>query len=309
MPETSRNIARLLRTDSFLNWCGPFGVSDSVIGAIDGLYGEPEKSLETRSGGQWLIHERAGFSVPFFLEEDRKMPRHGFCAVYYKKDKPITLFLGSLDGRLTFSYTVKELSENVLEQRRFFAWPPRRLAEGEGERYGQDVGFYSAMGITASVAAAFFVGSFSENVNEFNGFLRDVPPITWLFMCVGFAGSIFGGVEVAKRIGKKLGPVADRFRTRNLPGVAFSYLYGDEASNAVLEERSTLEEELRKTRLYEKFIEADVPISKPLFLEVYRAMQSVNREKIVSLSDYLARHPEKIPLEKVVNVFSSVEGL
>lgn len=93
MPKTNRNIAKLVRnSDGFLfNYLGDRELSPGVMTSVFDLYGTHVKNIGTRKWS-WQIHEKENFSVPFFLEEEKVEPSDRFCAVYKRKDKPVTLF-------------------------------------------------------------------------------------------------------------------------------------------------------------------------------------------------------------------------
>src|SRR3989338_4451695 len=121
-----RNIAELARNSHSIRYEEVGYVSGEVVAAINRMY--PTK-IDTRlkfrdsRKGSWSFHQR--MPMPHFLEGERD--EDVFCAVYEKDGKPRTLFMGALDDLAYAGFTADELSNRVLEQRRWFAWPPRKL--------------------------------------------------------------------------------------------------------------------------------------------------------------------------------------
>ena len=310
MPNTDRNIAKLVRnSECFLfDYLRVQELSPGVIRSIADLYGTPIKSIGTKKG-KWHVHERKGFSVPFFLEEERVEPSDRFCAVYERKGKPTTLFLGDLEERTIVDKTVEELSKKVLEQRRWFAWPLRKLVEENDKNYGISRGFSFAVMVPSVLLVDGVVSIMSGNnyqgmFNYFKSF-EFSPLVSGMIMMGSFAGLLAPSV-ILGRFGEKIGSLADAKRVKNLPQQALSFLYGQEAERFVFDENVTSQDELRKTELYERLSGSGVNVSKPCFAEVYYMMQTVNRDNIGTLNEYLKQNKvESVPLEKVVNVFSS----
>ncbi|MEK6855176.1 MAG: hypothetical protein AABX73_03055 [Nanoarchaeota archaeon] len=309
MPNTDRNIAKLVRnSECFLfDYLRVQELSPGVIRSIADLYGTPIKSIGTKKG-KWHVHERKGFSVPFFLEEERVEPSDRFCAVYERKGKPTTLFLGDLEERTIVDKTVEELSDKVLEQRRWFAWPPRKLVEENGKSYGTGKGFSFAVMVPSALLVDGVVSIMSgDNYQGVFNYLKSFKssPLASGMIMMGSLAGMLASIELLGRFGEKMGPLADAKRVENLPQQALSFLYGQEAERFVFDENVTLQDELRKTELYGRLSSSGVNVSKHCFAEVHYMMQTVNENKVSALNNYLQQNKETIPLEKVVNVFSS----
>lgn len=277
-----KNIAALLR-----DYIGEYTRNE-----IAELYPH-HRTLDTKKG-IWQIHERESFAMPFLMEEDRTEPKDGFCAVYYnKKGESNSLFRGDLNDRRTVDTTIDEASKNVIEQRRFFAWPPKGLTPREGRDYFVIKGGLATIGSALSAMPIFYFSG--------NGGLAIGIQVGGIFLFMGGSGLI------GEIFGKKIGEAADKRRVKNFPNEAFSYLYGEDARNAIYTEHRTLQDETRKTRLYQELRKAGYDVSKPFTKQIYDAMQSMEKHSnVIKLTDYLKHQKEpKVPLETAVKAYKA----
>jgi hypothetical protein len=276
-----RNIAMLMRD------CGLKYYSDNVMSAIPKLYPCNVARIDTRKG-RWNIYTREGFVLPYFMEEEK--PKNGFVAVYERNGKPQTLFSGELEDIVKVEFTAKEFTRNVLEQRLFFAQPPRYRTEERIDDYYRPLVVF------------FFLGSMIAGlgVSLFTGTLVSALVCATFGTIDGLVGLTYVELGLARREGRK----ADKKRVQGLLPEAASYKYGNEAREKIIEEYDLLQDEQRKSKLYAKLGNNGLDISKKYFVKIYQFMQTRN---LTGIRDYLSQNPQEpqVPLEQIVNVFST----
>ncbi|MBI2128999.1 hypothetical protein HYU07_02060 [Candidatus Woesearchaeota archaeon] len=314
---SDNNIAQLVREPYFMR----------SLDSIPILYNPPSRKLDTGKG-QWEIHEREKFEIPFFSDNESQIASDGFCAVYInKKGKPQTIFLGNLDdiasdeSRGIVDSTAIELSKKVLEQR-LFSWPPRGLDVANGDDwcilnvllgmvvvgsgilidgavagYGNSSGKFEYMSIISKV-----VKLENENPNAASTFL-------W-----SLSGALLalGGLGLAS-LGKKVGEFMDHIRTKNLPKEASSFKYGYDAMGSVSKEQETVKRENEMRTLYNELQNSGYSVPKPLITEIYDAMKKIDErdsDKIISLRDYLIQEKEVcvLPVDVLTKAYVTATG-
>lgn len=257
MPTQSqtRNIAQLSR--------GLYGLGchSDVNKLVQELYGEPVRTLPTQKG-EWRFYERTNYSIPTFLEEERQPPINGFCAIYrreHKNDVITTMFMGNLEDRAVVDSVADELARNVLEQRKWFAWPPYGLTESSGGRYGNLRGMTGLW--VLEIGTVYFGREEQWFINASNSLFEYGKGLGLLAAVVI---PMIGGIIVGSFVGKRLGKRADKMRVKNLPEEAYSFLYGKEAEKAIEDEGRIVSDEAIKERSYRLFRETlhlDIPKS------------------------------------------------
>ncbi len=90
------------------------------------------------------------------------------------------------------------------------------------------------------------------------------PVILLLFACTNAPGGI---------IYEFLGKWADKRRTKNFPEEAIPFLFGKEALDQILAEYKFIEEEKKKTVLYEQLTRLGLNTSKDNFEQIYDEMR------------------------------------
>lgn len=301
----NRNIAQLAR-NSYFNLLGH--VNETVIAAIPELY-DSVRPIDTKKG-TWRIYKRR--DLPHFLEEEKGSD--GFCAVYEKNGEPRTLFLGKLEDVEYVDFTANELSRGVLEQRRWFARPPKQLTAINGTHYGTKkasavlvlamIPIAADIGITIynKLTGNFAYDSVVESISDYY-FSQGYNPI---FTIGGPLSLVSGSLLGSGLVGGRLGKVADRIRIKNLPERAFSFLYGPEAEQAILKDHATMREEIRNIQLHEELRRNGIDISKTFFLLLDKAMRA-SQGDVAAVLTHLKQNPNDlgIPLERLVKVYSS----
>ncbi len=309
-----KNIVSLVKNSN--SRYGNIGyVNTKVIEAVPKLY-KFARALDTKKG-QWEIYERR--FLPHFLEEEQRSS-DGFCAVYKRKGKPRTFFIGRLEDVVHLNSTTDVLSQRVLEQRRWFAWPPRNLTAKTGAIYGLNMAnaftmlgigaFLIDMGISfyGKTTGSFEYESLLDKFVKYAGPEKENLPLMIAGSIVGVLGLIFINNFGFSYIGQKLGKIADKIRIKNLPNKALLFLYGEEAEKVILEDYPIMQEELRKTKLYEKLRGFGVRISKQYFVVLDRAMRTNAKDRVMELLEHLKQSPSElqIPLERLVEVYSEI---
>jgi len=315
--DEKRNIASLLRSGSHypvgdVNRAGELGarITDTMVDLYDG----PRTFFSTQKG-RWDIQTRMDFSIPFFLDEENKEQGDGFAAIYLQKTKdghhdPITLFRGRLGDIEDLRLDTEELTKKVLEQRTWFAWPPRDLTAENGSLYGAQCG---ALALPLSIMAldlavqqyGYATGNFTYHTLATKLVKGEWGSDTALRL-IGASYMMVGGITLALRMGQDLGVKADQKRVKNLSPRAVNYQFGKEAIAGMDKEAFVLKDEIRKAALYQEIQKAEVQISKSCFSQVYELMRNVSLQSLGRVTHYLKQNAptQQIPLEKIVNVFS-----
>ncbi|MDO8740161.1 MAG: hypothetical protein Q7J54_01150 [Candidatus Woesearchaeota archaeon] len=296
------------------------------LDSIPTLYTLPLRKLDTRKG-QWEIHEREKFVIPFFLGNENQSALDGFCAVYFnKKGKPQTIFLGNLDdiasdeSRGIVDSTAIELSKKVLEQR-LFSWPPRGLDEKNGEDWcisnGLLAGLIAGSGILIDGAVAGYGNSsgrfeYTSMISKLTK-LANENPNTLPILLWSMAGILFSlGSLGLIGMGGKIGKFMDNIRIKNLPKESRSFSYGHDAVDSILHEQETVKRENEMRTLYNELQNSGYSVPKPLITEIYDAMKAIDARdscKIISLRDHLAKKaPIDLPVCTLTNAYLAATG-
>ncbi len=305
-------------------------VKQQTLDAILSLYPPPSifgfdgiRLKGLRKNSYWEINERKDFSVPFFLEEERK-ELNGFCAVYRKNGVAKTLIRGEFEinsktaaieshrqlNRMDVSRTIDVLTNKVLEQGRF-SWPPRGLNAENGSLYGFERAGLGLCGLFSLASVDIGVSLFSD----YDSLLLKTGQYAVLFVLAAIASvplSIIGGSYIGNTLGKR----ADLKRVRNLPKAAFSFTYGREAEAEIHNEYVLVQNELRKTRFHELIHDMGFPVSKKYSLGMYNFLMEADlREK--SAKEYLetkvylekyAKDEVMVPFPVVADAFMQVKN-
>lgn len=202
--------------------------------------------------GFWVLYKRQGFAMPRFLEDDKKEPLSGFVAVYYDNGEPRTLFSGNETNRKAIVPAMRELTDKVLEQRDWFAWPPKKLTKDDAQRWGHSIAEYGLILGAGFLAVDFAVNYFSKlHGNDYHGLAYKVfdsftnYPAKTALVALSAPLLLF---PIFEFFGKRLGSFADRIREKNLPK---QFLYGEKAEKAIMDEYRTLLDQRKLSAFYE----------------------------------------------------------
>jgi hypothetical protein len=280
-----RNIAQLSRNGgSFYSDNEGLGTIDqSTLEAIKLIYTSLRITLETRKG-EWQIYARAGDNVVPFLEREKPEIGHNFIAVYYRDGDARTMFSGEYDEITEIKTVAKELSDKVLEQRKLFAWPPKKLIEEFGNFYGFKKG---GMGFLSSILLESAIGQLTkyESLHEkWANYCQSSGIDEGIMISIVVSGVILGATissAIGTRVGEYLGRVADEYRQKNLPE---KYKYGREVEDAVWKEYSEMKEQTALSLAYEIFRrDTGKEPERETFAEIYKLGKpmSMTKESII----------------------------
>jgi len=246
-----RNIAKLLRNGASFLLGGLGTIDEDVTEAVKAVYGRPQETIKTKRG-EWQIYTRFGDSIAPFFESERREQRNNFLAVYYRKGKARTLFLGEHDAEQEIETAAREISDRVLEQRRWFAWPPRKLTQDDGTMYalGKLGGLYfSSLFIEYGIS---FLTSYKPTYTRFLEYCNSKGIDEGIAIQIIMLSTLVGLTSLSgmAKVGTILGRLADNYRQRNLP---LSYKYGEEAVKQIKEEHKAGKYNLALTAAYESF--------------------------------------------------------
>jgi hypothetical protein len=291
--KTEKNIAKGIR-ESLRPTAENIEAKERADKLLPELYTDEKYEIKSRKGG-WTIYKRNNFTLPYFLEKNRKTPESGFCAVCKRDGRPQTFFLGKISNSTIIDKVAGILSLKVLEQRPLFSRPPKSLTAENGLSYGLRVGLLLVIIVGSFIAFDYIllpkfgreIGkglgiSFSTGINVENyqsilgAFLNKILSPKHIGLLNSFYSLVTfiilpilaGGI-----IYEFLGKWADKRRTKDFSQEAFSFLFGKEAIDQLLAEHELIEEEKGKTALYERLTGLGMNTSKDNFEQIYNEMK------------------------------------
>jgi hypothetical protein len=286
------------------------------ISSVDILYPDTLRTIK-KDQGSWVVHERFGFKIPYFIER-KKDSSSGFCAFYKKKDKfgeeeVRTLVLGEFPGNVYSDIegfvdkTIDILTKNVLEQRKWFSWPPRTFVQDNAPNYCIGNGLKAGLLVSIAVLSYDILANskglnfadMAERTKEWWGhplFLLIGTTLCCGFLGGGMTGAILENLGISKR--------ADNKRIKDLhEAVKENFKFGFNASSALSAEKQLVLDETKKTRLYSAARDASVTLEKPYFEHVYNAFKTMDKEQFKLLAQ--TTQEGRNNFEKIVNILSS----
>lgn len=245
-----------------------YSPADGLEDKVNQLY--PESSTFRTRKGEWVVKKRHNHSISV-LGEKKHLP-DSFVSLYYsfKEGKLQTLFRGNLDAwtEPILESTCTTLSKTVLEQSRYFSFPPRGLRmAGSSNLEGNPMNFFTAFGTYAAAACmtglvlsditalyATFTGQFEHASMTvlFADYLKTMNnanmPGALAGVMVLVASPIVAGALVDIYFGNRIRQAADSYRVRDIPQAALGFSYGSLAESLVLEENRQVEDLLNKKK-------------------------------------------------------------
>jgi len=302
-------IAQEIRRDINLKFWKRFSLEE----ALPILYDKKE-DYHTKNG-VWQIYTRENFQLPYFLEEEKKPASNDFCALYFDKEKPVTMFSGDLENILKITETAQYISDNFLDN--------KELNTDNGKIMGQASGYWTTIGIFFAGIADSILSVCSQLSNRFNyngiilPFLEKQlgPESSHLSYAavatcctVGVLLFFYGNVALQKGIFKSIGKKKDRKRVEDLPDGYEYYM----AEAQLCSEFMAFKRENYLIEKYEEAKEAGITVSKPYFKEIYELMTQPESHipdfnfQFNKLKQFLQNNPnkEQVPIDKLMNLFS-----
>jgi hypothetical protein len=297
--ESERNIASLLRSyQSFYNGGEGLGyVKESAINNMQNTY-HLARSFKTKKG-QWKMYEREAYAIPYFIDDDSKLPINvslsdklppssSICAVYERNEEPRAIFLGQLSNRKTIDAIAQELTDTILEQKGMFFKTPRKLTATDGYKFGGNRGIATLFGALLIPLAEMGIGIGSHYLNlgfHYDSTLAKVVnqyPMPSLLAVFGGVFALAGNISLQSNIYQKCGEKADKRRIRRLPQEASAYFYGAEAELSLRIENVIALEEQQIKNAYE---DHDTSVSKQEFVKQFNEIKGF-REKQKLILDW-----------------------
>ncbi|MBS3110392.1 hypothetical protein J4227_07735 [Candidatus Woesearchaeota archaeon] len=287
-----RNIAKQVRF-------ARLGNADGLDKKVEALYPHG-KIVVTTKKGQWGINVRDSNPVEYFVEPDKNVvSEKGISALYIDKDGELQgIFIADNDNVDVAKATSGHLSEKILEQRKYFAWPPRSIGEGVS---GNTIGMGLAVPTVGGLAYSLFGTEYVQSLSE----------VAQAFYLIG--GVMTTGVALSMGpliLSDPLGRIADRARLKGLPEEARSgtYKYGDDALSSVNLHYGILQNENERFRLEKFFKEAGYTPPRDFtveFLDAMRSLETGNGKPFAQLARVDPKLGGTVPVHVALNAYDA----
>lgn len=280
MKQTKKDIAGLLASETFSD------DAEALVAAARKLY--PEMSPSPTDHGYWQIRTRSSFSVPYFLESERRKAQarssNGFCAIYHstrggrssKPDsgKPTALFIGKYtdDTYDIVDRCFRVITTEVLES-------GIKLNRKRGRLLGGIVG--CALGVALPSLGLLYLLRNPDILAKApwpEGMLPQYQVSAVLagsIVVIAAVSSVLG--ELGLWLGGRFGAFRQEKRLGKLDHRTRGFLYGSEATDHLQKEHELVSREEAMEREYDKYGKNDISMTRKDFARVYSALPFIKQ--------------------------------
>jgi hypothetical protein len=277
---TEKDIAGLLASGAFS------ADAENLVAGARKLY--PDMSPSPTDHGYWHIRTRSSFSVPYFLESERRKAQaraaNGFCAIYYstrgrrsgKPDsgKPTALFIGKYTDETydivdrCFRVITSEVMESGL-----------KLNRKKGRILGGLTG--CAVGVALPSLGLLFLLRNPELLEKAPWPAGMLPHyqisaiLAASIVIIAAASSILG--ELGLWLGGRFGAFRQEKRLRKMDHRTRGFLYGNEATDHLMKEYELVSREEAMEREYRKYEAHSISMTRKDFARVYGALPFIKQ--------------------------------